>query len=414
MFENVPEEICRIEQSVIMGYQDFHDIPTAYSLHQVGAERTKQVSLLTALRAPCHRYATDPRDKVYAVLGLVSDRSIDTVIPDYTQPVRAVYQTATFNIINAESNLDILQRAITKSRRSGLPSWCLDFSTGEWGELEERNLFYLFSHASQFRADRAMEIGLPSHDMSLGALTVTGVIFGTVATAQLTSTKMTRLQRNRARERRDSSAVLLASEALSSLRSDVADFAEDVELALVARLGEAESYDLLATGEIWRTVSAGRSLDPSVDGQTSLQGEVMDEKTYADGHWLVEKYIFGAWKDNNTTDLSFESPWQVLIPELKVPGLEAWALRRMLDMTLYLNKAAFFTTSNGYIGTGDRAIEPEDLVCILFGSKLPVILRPHRGSYRLVSFAYVSGIMQGEFLEDQARVERERETFRII
>jgi hypothetical protein len=47
-------------------------------------------------------------------------------------------------------------------------------------------------------------------------------------------------------------------------------------------------------------------------------------------------------------------------------------------------------------------VRPGDVVAVLFGCRLPVILRPcgdDGTSYRLVSVCYVSGFMDGEAVE---------------
>jgi hypothetical protein len=65
---------------------------------------------------------------------------------------------------------------------------------------------------------------------------------------------------------------------------------------------------------------------------------------------------------------------------------------------------SFFTTKNGYIGLGESP-QPNDEIWILFGGRVPFILRSHpaeshqAGSYFLVGDCYVHGIMDGEAME---------------
>jgi hypothetical protein len=50
--------------------------------------------------------STDPRDRVYSLLGLVTDdHEIDV---DYTTSVRDLYRDTTISLINVAGNLDIL------------------------------------------------------------------------------------------------------------------------------------------------------------------------------------------------------------------------------------------------------------------------------------------------------------------
>lgn len=59
-----------------------------------------------------------------------------------------------------------------------------------------------------------------------------------------------------------------------------------------------------------------------------------------------------------------------------------------------------FGTKEGYIGLGDITLQADDLVCILFGGKVPFILRKVEGWYKFVGECYLHGIMLGAALEE--------------
>ncbi len=81
-----------------------------------------------------HRYthATDPRDKVYAFLGLASrtSSSINQIEPNYETSTRQVYTDAACSLLRTYRNLYLLShvqdRSLTKTK--GLPSWVPDYS----------------------------------------------------------------------------------------------------------------------------------------------------------------------------------------------------------------------------------------------------------------------------------------------
>ncbi|PZC99521.1 HET domain containing protein [Pyrenophora tritici-repentis] len=78
----------------------------------------KQLMSLTALRD-----ATDVRDKVYGLLGLVTDwRGIPALIPDYNLPPKEVFAQAIFHHIQRTLSLQILM-GTTPSGIPDLPSW---------------------------------------------------------------------------------------------------------------------------------------------------------------------------------------------------------------------------------------------------------------------------------------------------
>jgi len=57
----------------------------------------------------------------------------------------------------------------------------------------------------------------------------------------------------------------------------------------------------------------------------------------------------------------------------------------------------FFATRSGLTGVGPREMLPGDVVALLYGGKMPFLLREDGdGRYKLVSDCYVHGIMDGE------------------
>ncbi|KAE8450834.1 hypothetical protein EG329_005747 [Mollisiaceae sp. DMI_Dod_QoI] len=66
--------------------------------------------------------ATDPRDKVYAILGLLGDDNEDIVV-DYTLPVAEVAKQAFKKLVSRNNHLDALIFSQNSSREQGIPSW---------------------------------------------------------------------------------------------------------------------------------------------------------------------------------------------------------------------------------------------------------------------------------------------------
>ncbi|KAF2491162.1 HET-domain-containing protein [Lophium mytilinum] len=73
----------------------------------------------------------DPRDKVFAILGLVDD--LDSIThtelnPDYSTPVAEIYRRFAWFIITRQKSLRILHDVGITRRLEGLPSWVPDWS----------------------------------------------------------------------------------------------------------------------------------------------------------------------------------------------------------------------------------------------------------------------------------------------
>jgi hypothetical protein len=64
---------------------------------------------------------------------------------------------------------------------------------------------------------------------------------------------------------------------------------------------------------------------------------------------------------------------------------------------------AFCITASGYIGLVPEYTATGDIICLIYGSEVPFVLRSmsgeHEGDYQLVGECYVHGIMDGEALE---------------
>ncbi|KAF2429311.1 HET-domain-containing protein [Tothia fuscella] len=76
-------------------------------------------------------------------------------------------------------------------------------------------------------------------------------------------------------------------------------------------------------------------------------------------------------------------------------------------------RLVYFEGSQGWYGSASEAIEPGDVLTVLFGSRVPVILREHGSGYRLVSIGYVQGLMDGEAMDMLNSGELLSETFDI-
>ncbi|CAO2649303.1 Nn.00g066880.m01.CDS01 [Neocucurbitaria sp. VM-36] len=67
---------------------------------------------------------------------------------------------------------------------------------------------------------------------------------------------------------------------------------------------------------------------------------------------------------------------------------------------------SMFTTTEGNLGLGPRDMQTDDLVCVLYGCRLPVILRKDGRFYTFVGPAYVDGAMNGEFVDECDKADR--------
>ncbi|KAK4463253.1 ankyrin and HET domain-protein [Cladorrhinum samala] len=77
--------------------------------------------------------ATNPRDKVYSILGLAHDRQDFSLRIDYDRPVASLYTKVASRIFYKTQNLSLLDDVLFPKSVPELPSWVPDWSTCEYG-----------------------------------------------------------------------------------------------------------------------------------------------------------------------------------------------------------------------------------------------------------------------------------------
>lgn len=83
---------------------------------------------LTLIRKFRPRKATNPRDKVYALLGLIFSQRNRTLKSDYNLLARDVFRDVAIHIIEQSRSLEILATELNTAKAISLPSWVPDFS----------------------------------------------------------------------------------------------------------------------------------------------------------------------------------------------------------------------------------------------------------------------------------------------
>ena len=162
------------------------------------SQQSRPIPLMSALRLSSKARLTNPRDKVFALLGLLDDGTIYVPAPNYRVPAEDLCREMKLLFISSKGSLDpiaLLRRSCddTSVTSKKCPSW-----VPHWHALDgvslRRQLAYLTGNAQPFRTsplfrNKTRAAGdstfLPSFDN--GVLTCHGMLVGRVAVAGLST-----------------------------------------------------------------------------------------------------------------------------------------------------------------------------------------------------------------------------------
>ncbi len=368
--------------------------------------------LLYAVITHSQRQAANPRDKLYAFIGLTEKYGVpgaEITKVDYSVPVSQLYTEIASKFLKTIPLLHILSLGgAGPHRTSGLPSWVPDFSSEKRSTLLATNYY-----ADDFRAGLSGRPLPMTRTITGNRLSLEGYHIDTVADCIFTE---------------DSASL--------SDETFVSWFRILQHIPSIYRNGQS------CIEVFWRTLTVDqdymtRSLDTR---RQALEGFLCWRlRTFARIHyhsWLDDADS-KEWEDL----LRVKSPYRELLEELgseaRIPSLNevAWwcatsqngTLSRPGDRRVEILKASkfgrvvqignrqLFRTKDDLLGFGPHPAlgrtEVGDQVWIIKDARVPFILRPVPGSddFELVGESYVHGVMRGEAVEG-----RQEEDFQTI
>lgn len=332
------------------------------ALQLATSETTTLISLLDQYR---QQESTDPRDKIFALLGIAGSKDISSLgcKVDYTTDVVKVYTNLAGSYIQRDRNLDILGYVQCGSSIPYLPSWVPDWTSQ--GDIpinfRSRNLSNIcFNH----HAGGENGCGGISTSMDGKTLNSTGIIFDQI-------------------------------ERISGLIDETwgGGCCNAHIWETIAKLRERSSY-----------VAGGTAMDAFFITQLAgcpkpvydtLKGRLQELWEEAKSHPRQET-IHGSFAVSTTNGSQQKKINLIPVNERETGDVEA-----LLSATLrYTRRRRFATTKKGYYALVPAETNPGNHIAILEGGNWPFVLRAQEQSWKLVGECYVHGIMNGEAFDE--------------
>jgi len=366
-----------LQGSEDLSYRFDHDLePEAWSW----ASRTLQLVSLTSnpkieiglerlLNIVRRADATDEKDKVYSILGLLDTAVSADISPDYSRSEQQVYTDFITSIIKRTGRLEqIMFGGI--STKEGWPSWVPDWRL----PFERHHITYLISGKAS--GDLSAKCSFISNGTDGTHLVCSGFKVDTV----------------------DGVAAEPSPHCHSTQPRSVSTRYGD-------RLSDALHQTLLMD-------HPGATERPllSVPWTLGCATNTNPSNSPSNPEWLNlthSRYFhrFHEFRNHNGGFCIGGQTLRKFFPQSSEKSVDiTMTLQCMRLALLSLNQRALITTATGYLGLAPIAVRPGDVVAVLLGCKCPVLLRPAGNNlYHVIGECYIHGLMRGEILKQGSR-----------
>ncbi|KAF4627513.1 hypothetical protein G7Y89_g10645 [Cudoniella acicularis] len=337
-------------------------------------ESVPRLSFSEIMMANCHFKSSDPRDKIYALLGFIRQKEDMPFDPNYDDEntTESLYKRVASYLLQQDPYLLILQRAgIGYPRSEGLenlPSWVPD-----WSSIDKDVKNFGLQKRSRFCAGGAP--GNPARAIG-DVLAVSGMVFDTVA--KLSETRPAPPTRNTL----SGHELKPLFPEIESSMNRLQDLAHELEIVKFREASERwfhEAEDqvtslcrsgLKGSDQSWKTLDA--NVYPRENPTESLRGV------------FTKTLVANELPLNGTIDdpLRMET-YENVLSLYKKPNVDEsihpMTFNYNIAVTAATSQRRFLTTAKGLVGLASPGTREGDCVCLLKGAVTPFVLRKRAG-----------------------------------
>ena len=337
---------------------------------------------------------SDPRDRIFALLGLATDGEDSRLAPNYQLSVVEVYTRTAIYLLETSRAMWVLYMGYGNGPSPTRPSWVPNWECRE--ALNFRRFFGLREDAHHaYKAAGTKEFKF-RFATGCNRLIITGMKLDTI-TATTSMCKPIKVP-----------SVDETQIHLSRRISEFIEEARSLAMSLTTSFSDSEEW----YAAFWRT----------------LCGNYSGDEYPAPKHWqhaldiTTNFYLYELARRTGDTEKSKTYSQKTLESSDKMRNALPHERSELVDdgvsivqFTNCIMDRRFCVTEKGHMSLVTEYAQPGDLLCILFGGRVPFVLRPSRPDdhscreFRIVGEAYVHGVMHGEVF-DSADVEAEEFT----
>ncbi|OIW25713.1 HET-domain-containing protein [Coniochaeta ligniaria NRRL 30616] len=354
--------------------------------------------------------STDPRDHIFAVLGMWDASQICRgtsfqIKPDYDSPVADIYVHATYMAIYEARDLGMLGLVEDSTFRDDpeLPSWVPDYRKGH-RMLPLTNQVRSGTRSNRWKASDGLIWNRPSTSMWSRTLPVEGLLVDVVDDIGPTYAEI------------DGEFLLkdllslVARYPYARYPSQCVSPSEAFWRTIIQDTFREQPADNDAARNAFVAAAVGKMRD--LEAEIAAVGEAMGGGAFAP--YRVEMEQFMLLREQTLrilARLETEAPFDGVIDALTKAQRQSESTRDREDFEESFRIAYYgrrmFRTRKGYFGITAQSLHQGDCVWVLAGADTPFVLsRLQDENWRVVGEAYVFGIMNGEVLAGERRLEK--------
>lgn len=366
---------------------------------------------------------TDPKDKVYGLLGLLPGSIAAAIIPDYAEAKskQQVYIELAKAMLEHCDRLDEVLSWCAFSEEPTWPSWVPDWETPleryhiRWFRCRDagannRPDWSLSNDESQLQCkglliDRVEQLSVPPAQL---------LPYRTVAPQAKSSS--VEGQNGRYGDKSGLQAALfrtmLHAHKLASIDGDLTQ----VYWVNWDQLTEPDPWDI-AMENFW--TFGMKALTRAEDAVASDPWQLFDRFRQSNAHFTIFGHtfinFFPGMRSYHVHSISkYRHPGAPVEWKHTPYELTQEHNRNIRLASIALDGRRLITTETGFLGLAPDETQTGDTVAVLYGCNYPVILRRCQSGFRYIGECYIDGLMDGEAVEAESRGEYQQETVVLV